>query len=70
MRTRKSCAWLLCLVVNKIDYFLKQTSWMEKFISQCDRPLNRQEYEDDKTQIEQGGKLKNETLEECYILSV
>jgi hypothetical protein len=39
------------------------------FISQCYRSLNRQEYEDDKTQVEQGGKLENEALEELYILT-
>lgn len=39
------------------------------FISQCYRSLNRQEYEDDKTQVEQRGKLENEVLEEPYILA-
>ena len=42
---------------------------MISFISQGYRSLNRQEYEDDKTQVEQGGKLENETLEELYILA-
>ncbi len=40
------------------------------FISQCDRSLNRQEYEDEITHVEQGGKLEHEALEELYILAV
>jgi hypothetical protein len=39
-------------------------------ISQGDRSLNRQEYEDEKTHVEQGGKLEHEALEELYILAV
>jgi hypothetical protein len=39
------------------------------FISQCYRSLNGQDYKDDKTQVEQGGKLENEVLEELYILT-
>jgi hypothetical protein len=39
------------------------------FISQCDRSLNRQEDVDDITQVEQGGELENEALEELDILA-
>ena len=40
------------------------------FISQCDRSLNRQEYVNEITHIEQGGELEHEALEELYILAV
>jgi len=39
------------------------------FISQCYRSLNRQEYVDEVTKVEQGGELENEALEELYILA-
>ena len=39
------------------------------FISQCYRSLNRQEYEDGETEVEQGGKLENEALEELCIFA-
>jgi hypothetical protein len=39
------------------------------FISQCDRSLNRQEDVDEVTQVEQGGNLADEALEELYILA-
>ena len=40
------------------------------FISQWDRAFNGQEYEDGITDVEQGGKLEHETLEEFYIFAV
>jgi hypothetical protein len=42
---------------------------MKVFISQGDRSLYGQEYEDEKTHVEQGGKLEHEALEELYILA-
>jgi len=39
------------------------------FISQCYRTLNRQEYVDEITQVEQRRKLENGSLEELYILA-
>jgi hypothetical protein len=69
MGTWKGCARFFCPYINKIDYGLKQATLMKIFISQCYRSLNRQEYENDKTQVEQGGKLKNEALEELNILA-
>jgi hypothetical protein len=39
------------------------------FASQCYRSLNRQEYVDEVTQVEQGGELKNEALEKLHILA-
>jgi hypothetical protein len=65
----KGCAGIFSLCVNKIDHCLKQAALLIIFISQCYRSLNRQEYEDDKTQVEQGGKLENEAPEELYILA-
>jgi hypothetical protein len=65
----KSCARIFSLGVNKISYSPKQASVMKIFISQSDRSLNRQEYVDDITEVEQGGKLKNEALEELYIFA-
>lgn len=67
--TGKRCARLFSPRVNKIDHCLKQASLMIIFISQCDRSLNRQQYKDDVTQVEQAGELENEILEEFYILT-
>jgi hypothetical protein len=67
--TWKGCARIFSLSVNKVDHCLKQAALMKIFISQGDRPLNRQEYEDEKTQVEQGGKLEYETLEKPYLLA-
>ena len=67
--TWKGCARIFSPRVNKIDHCPKQATLMITFVSQRDRSLNRQEYVDDKTHIEQGGKLKNEVLEEFYILA-
>ena len=43
---------------------------MKIFISQSDRSLNRQEYVNKITQVEQGGKLEQEALEQFYLLAV
>ena len=43
---------------------------MIMFISQCDRSLNRQDYVDEITHVEQGGELEHEALKELYILAV
>ena len=40
------------------------------FISQGGRPLNRQDYKEEITHVEQGGELEHEALEELYILAV
>jgi hypothetical protein len=67
--TGKGCAGIFSFRVNKIDHCLKQAALMVIFISQCDRSLDRQEYVDDITQVEQAGELENEVLEELYILA-
>ena len=68
--TWKGCARIFSLGVNEIHQGPKQAIWMIRLISQGDRSLNRQEYEDEKTHVEQGGKLEREALEEPYILAV
>ena len=67
--TWKGGAGIFSPCVNRIDHGLKQAALMKIFISQGDRSLNRQEYEDEKTQVEQGGKLEHEALEELHLLA-
>jgi hypothetical protein len=67
--TGKGSARIFSPRVNKIDRCLKRTALMIIFISQCDRSLNGQEYEDEITQVEQTRELENETFEELYILA-
>ena len=69
VRAWKGCARVFSPCVDKIDHFLKQAALMKILISHRDRSLNRQEYEDKKTQVEQGGKLEHEALEEPYLLA-
>jgi hypothetical protein len=67
--TWKGCSGIFSLCVNKVHDGPKQAVRMIVLISQGDRSLNGQEYEDEKTHVKQGGKLKNEALEELCILA-
>jgi len=69
VRTGEGCARVLPPCVDKINHRLKWATLMIIFMSQGDRSLNGQEYEDDKTEVEQGGKLEHEALEELYFLT-
>ena len=65
----KGCAGIFSLGVNKIHESPERALVMSVFSTQGDRPLNRQDYEDEITDVEQGGELEHEALEEAYILA-
>ena len=65
----KGRAGIFSSCVYKINDCLKQAAFMIIFIPQGDRSLNRQEYEDEITHVEQGGELEHEAFEELYILA-
>jgi hypothetical protein len=68
--TWKGCARIFSLCVNKIRYCPKKAIVMKIFISQSDRTFNRQQDVNEKTQIEQRGKLEPEALEQFYLLAI
>ena len=65
----KGCAGIFSLGVNKIHESPERALVMSVFSTQGDRPLNRQDYEDEITDVKQGGELEHEALEEAYILA-
>ena len=66
--TWKGCARIFS-PVNEIHRDPKQALLMKIFISQGDRSLNRQDYKEEITHVEQGGELEHEAFEELYILA-
>jgi hypothetical protein len=70
MGTWKGCARIFCLCVNKIHDCPEKAVLMIILISQLDRTFNRQKYVDEKTHIEQRGKLEHEAFKEFCILPI